>query len=64
MIIYNKHVVFGRVVEGIYVIIKFSGYQLQIEADLLLQLRFSNCGEILPRKDIGIVAVDEGNFIF
>ena len=64
VIIYNKHVVFGRVVEGIYVMKKIEWLSIADQGKPIVPINISNFGEILPGKDNGIVAVNEGTFIF
>ena len=64
LIICRKHVVVGRVVEGIDVIKNIEWLSIIDWGRPIVPVKISNCGEILPGNDIGIVAVDEVTFIF
>ena len=64
LIIWSKHVFFGRVVEGIDVLKKIEQLSTIDQGRPIVLVKISNCGEILPGKDNSIVVVDEGTFIF
>ena len=64
LIICSKHVVFRRVVEGIYVMNKIELLSTADRGRTIVPIKISNCGEIFPGKYNDIVEVDEGTFIF
>ena len=64
LIICSKHVFFGRVVDGIDVLKKIERLSTTDQGRTIVPVNISNCGEIFPGKDNGIVVVDEGTFIF
>ena len=64
LFICSKHVLFGRVGEGIDVLKKIERLSTADQGRPIVLVKIYNCGEIFPRKDNGIVADDEGTFIF
>lgn len=55
----GKHVVFGRVVEGIDVMKKIERLPTADRGRPVVPVKISNCGEVSPGKDNGIVSIDE-----
>ena len=64
LFICNKHVLFGRVVERIDVLMKIERLSTADQGRPIVRVKIYNCGEILRGKDNSIVVVDEGTFIF
>ena len=60
----SKHVLFGRVVERIDVLMKIEWLSTADQGIPIVRVKIYNCGEILRWKDNSIVVVDEGIFIF
>ena len=60
----RKHVVFGKVVEGLDILKKIeavptSGTRNKPD----VPIRIVDCGEVLPGKENGVVSVDEGELL-
>ena len=64
LFICHKHVLFGRVVEGIDVLKKIERLSTADQGRPIVLVKIYNCGEILWGKDNSIVVVNEGKFIF
>ena len=64
LFICSKDVLFGRVVEGIYVLKKIERLSTTNQGRAITLVKISNCGEIIPGKGKSIVVFDEGKFIF